>query len=96
MLDTSSIIAKTVSLTWEHFLKTSLRGAIFPSYCYGTVPANATFPEPITLGLTILFLVKTSLPNQEQLGQTLDSDFLVHPIDLDLGLKKEEYGPSTR
>ena len=53
--NTSSIIAKTVSLTWEHFLKTSLRGAIFPSYCYGTVPANATFPEPITLGLTILF-----------------------------------------
>ena len=53
--NTSSIIAKTVSLTWEHFLKTSLRGAIFPSYCYGAVPANATFPEPITLGLTILF-----------------------------------------
>ena len=32
-----------------------LHGAIFSSYCYGDVPANATLPEPITLRLTILF-----------------------------------------
>lgn len=57
--NTSSIIAKTVSdlgALFENMDKTEhLHGAIFSSYRYGDVPANATFPEPIILGLTILF-----------------------------------------